>query len=83
MEKEDEDVMEHIFFTEDKIANYEESLAVFTENYYLTLSALDESETEEAAKLQEMFTERTKKVEDLIEKLVSISFIPYSSAIVT
>ena len=76
IENEDIDVMTHIFFTEDKIHNYEESLQQFTETYYITLSLLDESNVCEAERLHDIYCERTKKVEDLVEKLVS-SFIYY------
>ena len=68
IENEDEDVMNHIFFTEDKIAIFQDSLLEFTHNYSMALSL--ETNEDEARKLHEIYVERTNKVEDLIQKLV-------------
>ena len=75
IENEDIDVMTHIFFTEDKITTTKNPFnSLQKPTYYITLSLLDESNVCEAKRLHDIYCERTKKVKDLVEKLVS-SFI--------
>ena len=66
-----EEVMNKVFFTEDKIFNYQDSLAACTEIFFHQLSQLDDENETERTQLQEKYMDHKNKVEEQIKKLVS------------
>lgn len=77
-----EEVMDNLFFTEDKIFSFQESLASCTEIFFQQLSQLDDEEgrdeendaeeDERRKQLREKYTNHRDKVENIIKKLVCI-----------
>lgn len=69
-DEEIEKVMNELFFQEEKVFNFRESLAACTEMYICQLSQLEENDVESREILQETFKEHQEKVESMIAKLV-------------
>lgn len=62
--------MDELFYKEEKICNFQESLSICTETYIYQLSEMDDDDLEGRNVLETTFTEHREKVEQLINKLV-------------
>ena len=67
--------MDELFYKEEKISNFEESLAICTDMYSYQISQLGDDDEDEREELVKTFTEHRKKVEDLLKTLVTLVFI--------
>ena len=66
-----EKVLDELFFTEDKICNFQESLAQCTEGFLMQLEEIDEDNDNGRTILMDRYKSHVEKVEGLIKKLVS------------
>ena len=65
-----EEVMTKLFFTEDKIFSFQESLANCTDIFYFQLSQLEDDDEDGRNTLQDTYIDHRNKVENTIGKLV-------------
>ena len=63
-------ILNELFYKEDKIYNFQESLAICTDTYLYQMSQLGDEDDDERKALEETFNEHCKKVEDLLKNLV-------------
>ena len=63
-------MLNELFFIEDKISNFEESLSTCTDLYLYDISQLEDEDTEGRKELEETFQTHRNKVLQLIKKLV-------------
>ena len=74
-DEETDQIMDELFYREEKIANFEESLAVCTDTYTYQLSQLSEDDEDERKELETTYMEHRQKVEDLLKRLVILYLV--------